>query len=316
MSTLENLKYNFGRFIGPIFTFVVGLILFLKSVMTTIVGVYDPNLDAEILYGYTQDDLFGMGGLLLMFVAVIWILFILNIIKSFAVFIIAVILWATGLFILYKDYEIVKKDIDATARKELVMKETKMRLNDIKLAEKEFKREKGYYTPSIDTLIEFIKHGKRIDFIRQGATPNRKLRRYEADWIYPKQNKALDNIMTDVEAKALIHFYKTKTDSLPSEFEGFVRDTVYVSVYETIFGDDDYLLTRKKQEFVFDFVPDSLKYLPYSNQTPVIIKTDSVPRGEIKISTILIEAVHPSYPKDTLRIGSLTENNLKDNWSY
>jgi len=73
---------------------------------------------------------------------------------------------------------------------------------------------------------------------------------------------------------------------------------------------------RKKQEYVFDFVPDSIRYLPYSGQKSPVIKTASITRGEVKISTILIETIHPSYPKDTLRIGSLTENNLKDNWSY
>ncbi len=315
-TTLDNLKYNIGKFIGPAFAFILGLIIYIYSKTQIIVDVYDPNQKIDIFYGYTQEALFGMGGLLLMFIAIIWVLFILNVIKSVLIFIVTVMLVAIGLLVLYKDYQIVKEDIDATTRKNLVMKETKMRLNDIKLAEKEYKREKGEYTNNFDTLIDFIKNGKRIDFIRQGPTPNRKLRRYEADWIYPKENIALDNNMTDVEAKALLYFYKTKTDSLPKEFVGFVRDTIYVSVYETVFKDDDYIEMREKQEYVFDFVPDSLRYLPYSGQKSPIIKTDSITRGEVKISTILIEAVHPSYPKDTLRIGSLTENNLKDNWSY
>ncbi len=315
-SALDNIKYNLGRFIGPAFAFILGLVIFIYSKSQIIVDVYDPNEKMDLYYGYTQDDWFGMGGLLLMFIAVVWVLFSLNVIKSILIFIVTIILIAIGIFILYKDYTIVKEDIDATERKDLVMKETKMRLNDIKLAEKEYKREKGEYTNSIDTLIDFIKNGKRIDFVRQGPTPNRRLRRYEADWIYPKQNVTLDNNMTDVEAKALLNFYKTKTDSLPKEFVGFVRDTVYVSVYKTVFGDDDYIEMREKQDYEFDFVPDSLKYLPFSGQASPIIKTDSITRGEVKVSTILIEAVHPSYPKDTLKIGSLTENNLKDNWSY
>lgn len=317
MSTaLDNIKYNLGKFIGPAFTFILGLIIFIYSKTQIIVDVYDPNQKLDLFYGYTQESLFGMGGLLLMFIAIVWVLFTINVIKSFFILIMTVILVAVGLLVLYKDYTIVKEDIDATERKNLVMKETKMRLNDIKLAEKEYKREMGIYTPSIDTLIEFIKTGKRIDFVRQGPTPNRRLRRYEADWIYPKENIALDNNMTDIEAKALLSFYKTNTDSLPQEFVGFVRDTVYVSVLETIFGDDDYIEMRKKQNYMFDFVPDSLKYLPFSAQKSPIIETDSITRGEVKISTILIEAVHPSYPKDTLTIGSKTENNLKDNWSY
>jgi len=314
--TFDKLKFIASKLLGPVVVFIFGVFLFLKSVLPTIVDVYDPNNKLDLYYGYTQDDWFGMGGLLLMFIAVVWVLFALNVIKSILIFIVTIILIAIGIFILYKDYTIVKEDIDATERKDLVMKETKMRLNDIKLAEKEYKREKGEYTASIDTLIEFIKNGKRIDFVRQGPTPNRRLRRYEADWIYPKQNVTLDNNMTDVEAKALLQLYKTKTDSLPKEFEGFVRDTVYVSVFETVFGDDDYIEMRKKQDYMFDFVPDSLKYLPFSAQALPIIKTDSITRGEVKVSTILIEAVHPSYPKDTLKIGSLTENNLKDNWSY
>ncbi len=315
-TTLDNIKYNLGRFIGPAFAFILGLIIYIYSKTQIIVDVYDPNKKIDIFYGYTQEALFGMGGLLLMFIAVVWVLFTLNVIKSLFILIATIVLMAIGLLVLYKDYQIVKQDIDATTRRNLVMKETKIRLNDIKLAEKEYKREIGEYTDNFDTLIDFIKNGKRIDFVRQGPTPNRRLRRYEADWIYPKQNIAIDNNMTDIEAKALLHFYKTKTDSLPQEFVGFVRDTIYVSVFETIFGDDDYVEMRKKQEYVFDFVPDSIRYLPYSGQKSPVIKTDSITRGEVKISTILIEAIHPSYPKDTLRIGSLTENNLKDNWSY
>jgi type IV secretory pathway VirB3-like protein len=317
MSTaLDNIKYNFGKFIGPAVAFIIGLIIYIYSKTQIIVDVYDPNKKMDLYYGYTQESLFGMGGLLLMLIAIVWILFAINVIKSFLILIVTVILIAVGILVLYKDYKIVKEDIDATQRKNLVMKETKMRLNDIKLAEKEYKREKGVYTASIDTLIEFIKNGKRIDFVRQGPTPNRRPRKYEYDWIYPGQNKPLDNNLTDIEAKALLYFYKTKTDSLPQEFVGYVRDTVYVSVFETVFGDDDYVEMRKKQDYMFDFVPDSLRYLPFSGQKSPIIETDSITRGEVKISTILIKAIHPSYPKDTLKIGSKTENNLKDNWSY
>ncbi|HIP36553.1 MAG TPA: hypothetical protein EYG85_06835 [Crocinitomix sp.] len=315
-STLDNVKYSFGRFLGPVTTFLLGVFIYFYSKKETIVTVYDPNKKADLYYGYTQEDLFGMGGLLLILIAIVWILFSLNVIKSYAILAVTLIVGVIGIYVIYKDYQIVKADIDATTRKELVMKETKMRLNDIKIAEKEYKREKGTYTNSIEELIDFIKNGKKIDFARQGPTPNRRLRRYEADWIYPRENKALDYNMTDVEAKALLHFYKTKTDSLPKEFVGFVRDTVYVSVLETVFKTDDYVEMRKKQNYVFDFVPDSLKYLPYSGQKQVTIKTDSIPRGEVQVSTILIEAVHPEYPKDTLRIGSLERNDLKDNWSY
>ncbi|MDX1349794.1 MAG: hypothetical protein R3279_06095 [Putridiphycobacter sp.] len=310
MESFNNLKYQFGRFIGPAIAIIVGVYLYIQSVTPTVVSQFNPNGDPFLHEPYTQGPEFKIAALFFIVVGVIWILYILNVLKSFIGIAIGLITLGIAAWLLYLDYNIVKKDVDYIDKKEMVYKAIKNRLNDLKIAQTEYKSEYGHYTNDIDSLIDYIKNGKTIQYVRKGTLPTRKLTRAEADFIYGKRaNKALDNNITDVEAKALL-----KMDPVPEDLRGIVRDTVYVPVLTSIFGESSYLEQRKKKGIAYDFHPDSLRLIPYTNN-PVLLDTSSVLRGEIKVPTLLMRMPHPINPKDTLSIGDTLDNSLKDSWS-
>lgn len=307
LDSLDNVKYSINRFIGPIITIVVGIFLYSKSIIP--VEVIQPNPGGEdIVHEVIQDSLFGSAGLFFFIVGIFWLLYIFNILKAIVAVISAVVLTALGIYVLGLASNIVKEDVDYNNKKELYFREMKGRINDIKIAQIEFKRENGVFTDNADSLIYFINNGKTIKYVRNGVTPARKLLREEADFLYPKQNIALDNNMTDIEAKGLLNM-----PTPPADLEGYVRDTVYVGVLATVFESDAYLESRNKK-LQFDFHPDSLRYIPFSG-VEVSLDTASISRGELTVPTLLIQMIHPEFLEDTLKVGDLEDNSLKDNWS-
>ncbi len=312
MSTFEkfdDFKYQFGRFIGPVLCMVVGAFLFMKTARVTIVEQFNPNGD-PIPHQLMQGSEFRLASLFLIFVGLIWLLYVLNVLKSFVGIGISVVTLGAAAFLLNKDYSIIKEDVDFINRKELIFKEIKGRINDLKIAQGEFKNEFGVYTNNMDSLVDYVKNGKTIKFVRKGTLPTRTLTREEADFIYGrKANKALDNNITDVEAKALLNM-----PVVPADLVGIVRDTVYVPVLKSVFEAEAYLEQRNKKDLMFDFHPDSLRYIPFSGKE-VLMDTASVTRGDLRISTLMIQMPHAIDTSFTHTIGDTTDNSLKDNWS-
>jgi len=313
LDSLDNVKYSINRFIAPIITVVVGIFLYSKTVIP--VEVIQPNPNGEdFIHNVTQEPMFGYAGLFFIVVGIVWVLFLFNILKSYAAVGVAVLVFALGSYILAEDYKIVKEDIDYQNKKEHYFREIKERLNDVKIAQIEYKKENNVYTSNFDSLIDFVKHGKTISYVRKGLTPGRPLTRDEAKHIYGKKdNRALDNDMTDIEAKNL-SLWLEAPDSVKAVLSGYKRDTVYVSVLKTVFEDNAYLEAKAKLELELDFVPDSLRSLPFSGLNFTML-TDSISRGDLSLSTLLIQAIHPEFLEDTLSIGDLKDNSLKDNWS-
>lgn len=311
-------KYQFGRFVWPAVIAILGFYLYFKTKVPQIVEQYDPNTGEMVKAEYYQPLLFGIAGLFLVFVAVVWVLYVLNFLRSIiGVLVMLVSLFIAG-YVLYIDNSIIEDEIAFQQKEEEVLREIKGRLNDIKLAEQEYKKEHGVFTPNADSLIDFVKNGKTISYVRSGVTPARPITKEERKFLY-NDNRPLDKNMTDVEAKAL-----TKMPNPPADLEGYVRDTVYIPVMESVFNSESYLSSRNPN-LLFDFNPDSLKYIPFSGKE-VLIDTSSVSKGELKVPTILIQMPYSlkKYDRvenenkeftDTLRIGDLNDNTLKDNWS-
>jgi hypothetical protein len=320
LDSLDNIKHSVSKFLGPIVTLVIGVVLYLKSVSPVKVIQFDPNTNQEIVHSYTQEPYFGYAGLALVLIAIVWLLYVFNILKSIAGIAAIALTLCLGAFILYQDYLIVKKDVDLQTRYDMVYSEIKGRMLDVKKAEIEYKKEKGVYTADIDTLIDFVKNGKTISYDRAGLTPVRPLIREWANYIYGKDNRVLDNNMTDIEAKALSQ-WEAAPDSVKAMFEGYKRDTVYVSVLETVFNSESYKESRNKN-LLYDFVPDSLKFVPFSDNL-VELDTASIQNGELMLPTLLIKMPHSldSVSQGAIKgfthtIGDLNDNSLKDNWSY
>lgn len=129
------------------------------------------------------------------------------------------------------------------------------RLIDIRKAQLEYRNQhRGQYTASFDSLIAFVKTQK-IPFVsKEGVLTDTQL----------------ENGMTEKKAMALIN--KAKKSGNWSEVEkeglmGFKRDTLWVSVMDTIYPKG--------------FNADSLKYVPFGNGAifEMAIKNDTTKSG-------------------------------------
>jgi hypothetical protein len=312
LDSLDNAKHSLNKFIGPVITIIVGLYLFSKTIIP--VEVIQPNPNGEdFVHKVVQEPMFGYAGLFFILVGAVWLLYIFNILKSIVGISVVTILTALSVFILNKDYSIVKEDVEYQNKKDKYQREIKGRISDVKIAEIEFKKENGVYTNNANALIDFVKNGKTISYDRSGVTPPRAITTDERTFLYGKNdNRALDNNMSDIQAKAISKWVDSP-DSTKTEFSGYKRDTVYVSVLETVFHSNSYKESRNKN-LELEFHPDSLKFIPYSGQL-ITLDTASITRGELFIPTLLIQVIHPAFLKDTLQVGDLESNSLKDNWS-
>ncbi len=132
----------------------------------------------------------------------------------------------------------IKFDAEKASRDKAVI----TRLLDIRKAQAEYRNlNKGHYTASFDTLIEFVKTAK-IPFI------------YKVGELTDKQ---LEDGLTDKKAIAIINkAQKTGNFTEVKKFglENFKRDTLWKTVIDTI-------------QFSTNFNVDSLRYIPFGNGT-------------------------------------------------
>lgn len=206
--------------------------------------------------------------------------------------VIQIVLVALVLALSYFLYTSVEKPLDFEEAKKERYNATIERLKDIRKAEIEYKNVHGKFTGSWDTLISFVKTGE-IPFVRKiGMLTDSMI---EAGWT---EKQALK------EGK-------------------IIRDTVYVSVLDTIFGKD--------------YKIDEIKFVPVKDTVATfqlgatVITTGSgikVPVFEAKVhnNTILVNLdkqlvinlnesrrTNGKYPG--LKVGSLEEtNNNAGNW--
>ncbi len=183
------------------------------------------------------------------------------------------------------------------------------RLMDIRKAQQEYRNlNRGPYTASFDTLIDFVKTGK-LPFVAKIGTLT---------------DKQLEDGLTERKAMAIINRAKktNKWDEVKKNgLENFSRDTLWVAVLDTIFPKG--------------FNADSLRYVPFtSSQFVIATKNDTTKSGaplnllEVKtpyttyldglnkqeiINLIDVQQKLGRYPG--LMIGSLeTPNNNAGNW--
>lgn len=145
------------------------------------------------------------------------------------------------------------------------------KLKDIRIAELSYKDVNGRFTGSFDTLINFVK--------------------FDSIPIIKKIGEIPDNLLDSItEAEAV-------------KLGMITRDTIRISVLDTIFG---------KNYFI-----DSLKYVPFTRGTAIFRLAAGVVETGSKVTVNVFEAVDtkPFDPNDTLKVGSLTEaTNNAGNW--
>ena len=129
------------------------------------------------------------------------------------------------------------------------------RLIDIRKAQMEFRNlNKGQYTASFDTLIDFVKTAK-LPFVKKEGVLS---------------DAQLEAGMTEKKAMAIINKAKKTGNWKEVEKEGlmnFKRDTMWVAVTDTIYG--------------AGFNADSMRYVPFGNgaQFEMAIRNDTTKSG-------------------------------------
>jgi hypothetical protein len=296
----------------------VGLFVLYLALTPEIVEVQDPATGELKLVEITQEPMFMYSALIIIFVSAVWFLYLFDLIKSFVGWIVLVVMLLGSFYILWENVNTVKTQIDFDNAWDVRDLEIKTRMADIKAAQAAYKESDSTYTNNMDDLINFVKNGKKMDIVKIGPIPDRKISTDERDLIYG-DDRPIDNLMTEKEATAIARLAGGKV--WYNEERGlveFVRDTNFIPVMEAIFDSERYQISREKIGGVIPFNADSLRYVPYSTNL-VVMDTSSIMKSDMKVPTLLIEMTHPMDHPDkgykVYQIGSKTDNHLKDNWS-
>jgi hypothetical protein len=304
IDSLDDLRYQLGRFFLPTL-FLVCAIIFMRIALVPGEEVLNNGQTLQV----KQSPLFLYGAIFFMLASVIWFLYLFGVIRTVFGYIVMGGLGIVSGFLLYKDYTTVNDDVVFMKEFDKVDRDIRARMQDIKAAEVAYKEFYGRYTNNLDTLIAFVKNGKKMSVPNIGTLPGRTITPEERDYIYG-DNRPIDRLMTDAEANKLAH-----SPNPPADLVGFSRDTIYLPVLDAIFYDAKYKETRSKVDPSTPFHPDSLRYVPHSGMTLVQVDTSSVQKGELTVPTLQIMMVHPMDKAKVYQIGSLVDNHLRDNWS-
>jgi hypothetical protein len=182
-------------------------------------------------------------------------------------------------------------------------------LIDLRSAQMEFREQKGYYTSTLDSLVDFLKAGKKKMVLKEGTLSDLQL---EAG-------------LTEAKAAIIIRRGNAK-EIRENGLEGFRRDTTFVNLINALYGD------RFSPETI-----DKIKYIPFSenvvfemelNNNYVGSNNISIPLCEIRapyntflfdinrqeaLNLIDLQNKMEKYPG--LKVGSVIEpNNFAGNW--
>jgi len=182
-------------------------------------------------------------------------------------------------------------------------------LIDLRTAQIEHRDQKGYFTTALDSLIDFVKTGKKRMVLKEGNLTDAQL---EAGLT---ERKAVEIIrkgnITEIEANGLT---------------GFRRDTTFVNLLKALYGDKYNANTI-----------ENLMYIPYSDQVIFEVELNNnylssnniwIPLCEIRapyraflldvnrqeaLNLIDLQRKMEKYPG--LKVGSVIEpNNFAGNW--
>ncbi|GAA0874984.1 hypothetical protein GCM10009118_13920 [Wandonia haliotis] len=290
----NSLSVLFKKYSIPVILLVIGLALIILGVSNN------------------QGSDWMMASSLLAISGVLSIIYVSGIIPGKISLFIGIPVALVAVYVLYQMGSEVVAEENKKIKKEEITNLMKQNLNDIKAAQIAYRDKYGKYASDWNKLIHFIKSGTIKEVVKEGGVPNRRLTPEERAIIYgPKDNRALDYNMTELEAYAL-----AKSETPPADLTGFVRDTVEVSYFERTFKNTSYVDRRKRMGFP-EFNADSLVYIPTTSDMYSLKTMDSLEYQGSKVPVIEVMGIHPVEYKgkrDTLMFGSLTSPNLSANW--
>ena len=176
------------------------------------------------------------------------------------------------LILAYADYQSIKVPIDFQNEKERRYEHVVQRLKDVRTAELAYKAQNQRYTGDMDSLILFVKSDSLTVVKAFGEVPD---------------------TMTLEQAIA---------DSLVT------RDTVKVSVYDSLFG------VRHMDDRVHPFSIDSMAYVPFTKDGKIILEAGTVPRSGTDVPVFMAKDGKPFDKTDPIMVGSMNDPKTNGNW--
>lgn len=257
-----------GRYLFPILLIAVGLFLVISS------------------NGQTQ--WFRLGGISILIVGLLSFLFVKGYINRTVQIIATLVVAMLAIFIGFLDYSVIDERLSYDKEKKIREDHIVQRLKDIRKAQLAYHKEYGYYTPSFDTLLDFLNNGQVSLIKRLGSLPD----------TIPNEDVARE--------LGLIH---QMPDSLTEEeviASGMiVRDTILVPVDTYVYDESD-ANSRKYKLYI-----DSLPYVPFTDHK-FKMETATIESGGVPQSTFLVEDPKPFA--DKLAVGSLEKASTAGNW--
>lgn len=235
-----------------------------------------------------QNEWYKIGGAGILLVGILGFLFIKGIINRQAQVVVGIVIGIGALFLAFKDYDVIDNRLKNDKLTQRVNSHIIQRLKDIRKAELGYQKENGVYTPSFDTLIDFLKNGELSLIKRLGSLP--------------------DSVPTEEMARerGLIHqMPDSLTDEQVIASGMIVRDTIKVNPMQYIFDEEDVA------DRVGKFYVDSLPYVPFSKHK-FVIQTSMIESGGLKQPAILIKDPEPFEQQFT--VGSLEKATTAGNW--
>jgi hypothetical protein len=290
----NNFSVLFKKYSVPVLLLILGITLL-------IVGVTK-----------NQGSTFMLSSILMFIAGGLSLLYSSGKMKTLFLVIFGVLAGIAGIVMLSISWGEVSTEIKTQNRNELLSKTAKQNLEDVIYIQKEYQEKNGVYAGTWDDVTDFVKNGT-VDYVFvEGSVPGRKLTRKESDFLY-SDNRALDFNMTELEAYRLS---KWSDNPNASDFKGFRRDTIQVSLLESKFQSRSYLEARKLSG-VGTFYPDSLRYIPMTKgkeewkleTLDSLMLADSTTAPAIKVDGTL------PFTKKEMFFGSLTSpNELGGSW--
>lgn len=236
-----------------------------------------------------QTMLYVYGGIGILLVGVLSLLYVKGMVSLKAQLIITVVVGLGAVFFSFMDYEVINDELILAEEREKVKIHVVQRLKDIRQVEVAYLKEKGMYTDNFDTLMDFLDNGRITVIKRLGALP--------------------DSVTTEEEARELGLIQKMPegiTDAQAISMGIIVRDTLLVSAKSIIFDEDD---SHGRKSMLYT---DSLPFVPFSDHK-FIIKTATVETGGVRQAAILVQDPKP-FDKQ-FKFGSITEASTSGNWT-
>lgn len=229
-------------------------------------------------YGNNQTDLFLIAGVIIALVGVITLLNAVELIGRMVQTILLILLVPTALGMGYLNYDTVRDELAHRKKVERMKSITIQGLKDIRKVQTAFKERYGHYTPSYDTLLNFLK-GDSISFVKmEGTRPD------------------------------------TLTEKEALERGIIQRDTLFTPVLDSLF---DMSVKGKpgKKDRVYRFEPDSLPY-KHGTEKKFIMDAGKIEEsGGIQSPVFVVKDPDPFSKKgDTLQVGSMEEAKTSGNW--